>query len=122
MPASVLGAPKARLRGVLHEVALYASVPLGVALGLLAADTRAQVSAAVFAAAVVAMFAASALTHSSSQPLLSSTSPSGSSPPSEVRQTPSWLGSEAAINQGCSSTGRPPTRAIPPSFSSGPPP
>jgi hemolysin III len=63
MPASVLGVPKPRLRGVLHEVALYASVPLGVALGLLAAGTRAQVSAAVFAGAVVAMFGASALYH-----------------------------------------------------------
>jgi hemolysin III len=63
MPASVSGVPKPRLRGVLHEVALYASVPLGVALGLLAAGTRAQVSAAVFAGAVVAMFGASALYH-----------------------------------------------------------
>src|SRR5436190_927201 len=56
-------APKPRLRGVLHEVALYASVPLGIMLGLLAAGTRAQVSAAVFAGAVVAMFGASALYH-----------------------------------------------------------
>ena len=63
MPASVSGLPKPRLRGVLHEVALYASVPLGVALGLLAAGTRAQISAAVFAGAVVAMFGASALYH-----------------------------------------------------------
>lgn len=63
MPASVSGVPKPRLRGVLHEVALYASVPLGVALGLLAAGTRAQISAAVFAGAVVAMFGASALYH-----------------------------------------------------------
>src|SRR5262245_21039893 len=55
--------PKPRLRGVLHEIALYASVPVGVVLGLLAAGTRAQVSAAVFAAAVVAMFGASALYH-----------------------------------------------------------
>lgn len=39
------------------------SVPLGVALGLFAAGTRAEVSAAVFAGAVVAMFGASALYH-----------------------------------------------------------
>ena len=58
-----MAAPKPRLRGVLHEYALYASVPLGVALGVLAAGTRAQVSAAVFAGAVVAMFGASALYH-----------------------------------------------------------
>jgi hemolysin III len=51
------------LRGVLHEIALYVSVPLGVALGLFAAGTRAEVSAAVFAGAVVAMFGASALYH-----------------------------------------------------------
>lgn len=63
MRASALAAPKPRLRGVLHEYALYASVPLGVALGVLAAGTRAQVSAAVFAGAVVAMFGASALYH-----------------------------------------------------------
>ena len=56
-------APKPRLRGVLHEIALYVSVPLGVTLGLLAAGTRAQVSAAIFAGAVVAMFGASALYH-----------------------------------------------------------
>lgn len=60
-PASAL--PKPRLRGVLHEIALYVSVPLGVALGLFAAGTRAEVSAAVFAGAVVAMFGASALYH-----------------------------------------------------------
>ena len=51
-------APKPRLRGVLHEIALFVSVPLGVALGLLAAGTRAQVSAAIFAGAVFAMFGA----------------------------------------------------------------
>jgi hemolysin III len=63
MAAPAPAAPKPRLRGVLHELGLYASVPLGVALGLLAAGTRAQVSAAIFAGAVVAMFGASALYH-----------------------------------------------------------
>jgi hemolysin III len=63
MAAPAPAAPKPRLRGVLHEIGLYASVPLGVALGLLATGARAQVSAAVFAGAVVAMFGASALYH-----------------------------------------------------------
>ncbi len=54
---------KPRLRGVFHEIGLYATIPLGIALGLLAAGTRAQISAAVFAATVVAMFGASALYH-----------------------------------------------------------
>jgi hemolysin III len=63
MAGPVPAVPKPRLRGVLHEIALYVSVPLGVALGLLAAGTRSQVSAAIFAGAVVAMFGASALYH-----------------------------------------------------------
>lgn len=63
MAAPAPAAPKPRLRGVLHEIGFYASVPLGVALGLLAAGTRAQVSAAIFAGAVLAMFGASALYH-----------------------------------------------------------
>jgi hemolysin III len=54
---------KPRLRGVFHEIGLYAAVPLGIALGLLATGTRAQISAAVFAATVVTMFGASALYH-----------------------------------------------------------
>jgi hemolysin III len=63
MAAPLPVGPKPRLRGVLHEIGLYASVPIGVALGLLATGTRAQVSAAIFAGAVVAMFGASALYH-----------------------------------------------------------
>ncbi|HZO62039.1 MAG TPA: hemolysin III family protein [Gaiellaceae bacterium] len=55
--------PKPRLRGVFHEWAFYATIPLGVVFGLAAAGARAQVAAAVFAGGVVAMFGASALYH-----------------------------------------------------------
>lgn len=58
-----LPTPKPRLRGVFHEIAFYATIPLGVALGLLASGTLAKVSAAVFAGTVVTMFGASALYH-----------------------------------------------------------
>jgi hemolysin III len=60
-----LGNPesKPRLRGVFHEWAFYATIPLGIVFGLVAGDPRAQVAAAVFAGAVVAMFGASALYH-----------------------------------------------------------
>lgn len=54
---------KPRLRGVLHEVALYSTIPLGIMLGLTATGRHAQVAAAVFAGTVVAMFGASALYH-----------------------------------------------------------
>jgi hemolysin III len=54
---------KPRLRGVFHELALYSTIPLGIALGLTASGRHAQVAAAVFAGAVVAMFGASALYH-----------------------------------------------------------
>lgn len=42
---------------------MYAAVPAGVVLGLVASGTVARVSAAVFAGTVVAMFGASALYH-----------------------------------------------------------
>ena len=54
---------KPRLRGVLHELALYSTIPLGIMLGLTATGRHAQVAAAVFAGTVVAMFGASALYH-----------------------------------------------------------
>jgi hemolysin III len=63
MDGPIPAVPKPRLRGVFHEIALYASVPLGVAIGLIAANVRAQVCAAIFAGSVVAMFGASALYH-----------------------------------------------------------
>jgi hemolysin III len=61
-PAGV-GELKPRLRGVFHEWAFYATIPVGIVFGLAAAGTRSQVAAAVFAGAVVAMFGASALYH-----------------------------------------------------------
>jgi hemolysin III len=58
-----LPSAKPRLRGVSHELGVYAAIPVGVLLGLVAANTLAKVSAAIFAAAVVSMFGASALYH-----------------------------------------------------------
>jgi hemolysin III len=55
--------PKPRLRGVLHEVAFFVTVPLGLVLALLADGARARLAACVFAASVVAMLGVSALYH-----------------------------------------------------------
>lgn len=63
MGSAGAGELKPRLRGVLHEWAFYITIPLGVVFGFAAAGARAQISAAVFAGAVVAMFGASALYH-----------------------------------------------------------
>jgi hemolysin III len=52
-----------RLRGVLHEWAFYAAIPLGVVLGLAAETPRSRVAAAVFGGSVTAMFGASAVYH-----------------------------------------------------------
>src|SRR5207253_1085568 len=52
-----------RLRGVFHEWCFYAAIPLGISFGLIAETTRGRIAAAVFAAAVVVMFGASALYH-----------------------------------------------------------
>jgi hemolysin III len=60
---SRVGELKPRLRGVFHEWAFYVTIPLGVVFGLASGGARAQVAAAVFAGAVVAMFGASALYH-----------------------------------------------------------
>jgi hemolysin III len=54
---------KPRLRGVLHEWAFYLTIPLGIAVGLAATGTQAQIAGAIFAGSVVAMFGASALYH-----------------------------------------------------------
>jgi hemolysin III len=56
--------PKPRLRGLSHAVAFVVALPLGLALTLQAETGRGRLSAIVFAAAVVAMFGASALYHS----------------------------------------------------------
>lgn len=51
------------LRGVLHEVAFFAAVVIGILFGLHASGARESVAAAIFAASVVLMFGASALYH-----------------------------------------------------------
>jgi hemolysin III len=55
---------KPRLRGLSHAAAFVVALPLGLALVLEADTGRGRLSAIVFAAAVVAMFGASALYHS----------------------------------------------------------
>jgi len=60
--------PKPRLRGLSHAVAFVVALPLGLALVLEPDTTRGRLSAVVFAAAVVAMFGASALYHSPNWP------------------------------------------------------
>jgi hemolysin III len=59
---------KPRLRGLSHAVAFVIALPLGLALILQAETARGRLSAIVFAAAVVAMFGASALYHSPNWP------------------------------------------------------
>jgi len=54
---------KPRLRGVLHEYAFFISLGCGVVLILFASDGRARVAAAIYAAAVSALFGTSALYH-----------------------------------------------------------
>ena len=56
-------ADRPALRGVLHQVGFFASVPAGAVLVAAAGSTRATVAAAIFAAAVAVMFGASALYH-----------------------------------------------------------
>ena len=52
-----------RLRGVWHQWAFVAAVPLGIALVLAAETPRARTAAAIFAVSVVLMLGASALDH-----------------------------------------------------------
>jgi hemolysin III len=58
-PASL----KPRLRGVLHQWAFIASVPLGIALIAAAGDVRARIAVSVYALSLVALFGISALYH-----------------------------------------------------------
>jgi hemolysin III len=59
----VPAAQKPRLRGVFHEWAFFAAIPLGIVLGVEAKGPRAIVGAWIFAASVALMFGASALYH-----------------------------------------------------------
>jgi hemolysin III len=52
-----------RLRGLFHQYAFVASVAAGVTLVALAEGARARVACAIYAAALVAMFGASAIYH-----------------------------------------------------------
>jgi hemolysin III len=52
-----------RLRGLFHQYAFLASVAAGVTLVALAEGARARVACAIYAAALVAMFGASAIYH-----------------------------------------------------------
>jgi hemolysin III len=63
--SSALELPKAkpRLRGVLHQVAFFVAVVVGVLLVVYADGARASLAAAVFAGSVAAMLGASALYH-----------------------------------------------------------
>jgi len=54
---------KPRLRGLSHQIAFVAALPLAVALVFEAHTTRGRVSAVVFGTSVAAMFGASALYH-----------------------------------------------------------
>ena len=54
---------KPRLRGVLHQWAFVASLPLGLALVLTAGSARARVAVALYALSVAALFGTSALYH-----------------------------------------------------------
>jgi hemolysin III len=54
---------KPLLRGVTHEWAFFAAIPLAIVLGAEANGARASIGAAVFGASVVMMFGASALYH-----------------------------------------------------------
>jgi hemolysin III len=56
-------AVRPRFRGVLHQWAFVVAIPLGIVLVALAEGARQRIAATVFAAAVVAMFGASALYH-----------------------------------------------------------
>jgi hemolysin III len=54
---------KPRLRGRLHQVAFFASIPAGIALVALARGAEARVGAAVFAASLTALYGVSAAYH-----------------------------------------------------------
>ncbi|HZM39670.1 MAG TPA: hemolysin III family protein [Acidimicrobiales bacterium] len=54
---------KPRLRGRLHQVAFFASIPAGIALVALARGVEARVGAAIFAASLTALYGVSAAYH-----------------------------------------------------------
>lgn len=54
---------KPRLRGVLHQWACACSLPLGVALVIVAGTARARIAVSVYALSLIGLFGASALYH-----------------------------------------------------------
>ncbi len=54
---------KPRVRGRLHQVAFFASIPAGIALVALARGAEARVGAAIFAASLTALYGVSATYH-----------------------------------------------------------
>jgi hemolysin III len=54
---------KPRLRGVFHQWAFLASVPLGLALVMVASDARARIALTTYAVSLAALFGVSALYH-----------------------------------------------------------
>jgi len=55
--------PKPRLRGRLHQVAFFVSIPAGIALVAFARGAEARVGAAIFAASLTALYGVSAAYH-----------------------------------------------------------
>ena len=55
--------PKPRLRGRLHQVAFFVSIPAGIALVALAQASEARVAAMIFAATMTALYGVSASYH-----------------------------------------------------------
>jgi hemolysin III len=61
--SSLPAMPKPRLRGRLHQVAFFVSIPAGIALVALARGSEARVAAMIFAATLTALYGVSALYH-----------------------------------------------------------
>ena len=63
MSTQAAAPPKPLLRGWIHEIACFASIPAGVVLVLAAPTARGRIAAAVFAASLVGMYGISAAYH-----------------------------------------------------------
>jgi hemolysin III len=61
--SAALAPPKPRLRGWIHEIAFFVSIPAGITLVLLAQSTLARVVAGVYAVSLTAVFGSSAAYH-----------------------------------------------------------
>src|SRR5690606_13603812 len=59
----VSGLPKPRLRGWLHQIAFFVSIPAGIALVALARGAQARVGTMVFAATLTGLYGVSAAYH-----------------------------------------------------------